>query len=157
MPYARDIMNADVISVEPQTSIQDFGALLEKTGVSVMPVVNPDNTLFGIISSTDLVESDRPLHIPTVVSIFDWVLYLESEKNFTDQVKKICARTVGEVCTRKVITCTPDTHASEVAELMVKHKVHLIPVLEAGKLVGVVGRLDIVRSMSGKPSAGVDA
>ncbi|MFA5701778.1 MAG: CBS domain-containing protein, partial [Desulfuromonas sp.] len=93
MPYARDIMNADVISVEPQTSIQDFGALLEKTGVSVMPVVNPDNTLFGIISSTDLVESDRPLHIPTVVSIFDWVLYLESEKNFTDQVKKICART----------------------------------------------------------------
>jgi CBS domain-containing protein len=150
-------MTAEVISVQPQTTIQNFGTLLEKTGVSVMPVVNPDNTLFGIISSTDLIESDRPLHIPTVVSIFDWVLYLESEKNFTDQVKKITARTVGEVCTRKVVTCAPDTHASEVAELMVKHKVHLIPVLEAGKLVGVVGRLDIVRSMSGNFSAGVDA
>ncbi|MDY0211853.1 MAG: CBS domain-containing protein [Desulfuromonadaceae bacterium] len=157
MAYARDIMTTEVISVEPQTTIQDFGTLLEKTGVSVMPVVNPDNTLFGIISATDLVESDRPLHIPTVISIFDWVLYLESEKNFTDQVKRITARTVGEVCTHKVITCAPDTHASEVAEMMVKHKVHLIPVLEAGKLVGVIGRLDIVRSMSGNSTTGVDA
>ncbi len=157
MAYARDIMSADVISVGPQTTIQDFGALLEKSGVSVMPVINPDKTLFGIISATDLVESDRPLHIPTVISIFDWVLYLESEKNFTDQVKKITARTVGEICTREVITCTPGTHASEVAEMMVKHKVHLIPVLESGTLVGVVGRLDIVRSMSAHSNAGADA
>jgi CBS domain-containing protein len=62
-------------------------------------------------------------------------------------VKKICAQTVGEICTREVVTCSLDTPESEVAELMVKHKVHLIPVLENGKLVGVVGRLDIVRSM----------
>ncbi len=156
MAYARDIMTAEVISVEPQTSIQDFGTMLEKSGVSVMPVVNPDNTLFGIISATDLIESDRPLHIPTVISIFDWVLYLESEKKFTDQVRRITARTVGEVCTRKVITCTPDTHASDVAEMMVINKVHIIPVLEADKLVGVVGRLDIVRSMSANSSIGAN-
>jgi CBS domain-containing protein len=147
MANARDIMTSEVVSVDPDTSLQDFSALLEKSGFSVVPVVNPDNTLYGIISATDLVERDRPLHIPTVVSIFDWVLYLESEKNFSDQVKKICAQSVGEICTREVVTCSPDTPESEVAELMVKHKVHLIPVLENGKLVGVVGRLDIVRSM----------
>jgi CBS domain-containing protein len=147
MANACDIMTTEVVSVDPDTSLQDFSALLEESGFSVVPVVNPDNTLYGIISSTDLVERDRPLHIPTVVSIFDWVLYLESEKNFSDQVKKICAQSVGEICTREVVTCSPDTPESEVAELMVKHKVHLIPVLENGKLVGVVGRLDIVRSM----------
>jgi CBS domain-containing protein len=147
MANACDIMTTEVVSVDPDTSLQDFSALLEESGFSVVPVVNPDNTLYGIISATDLVERDRPLHIPTVVSIFDWVLYLESEKNFSDQVKKICAQSVGEICTREVVTCSPDTPESEVAELMVKHKVHLIPVLENGKLVGVVGRLDIVRSM----------
>ena len=154
MAIARDIMTTEVVSVDPDTSLQDFSALLEKSGFSVVPVVNPDNTLYGIISATDLVESDRPLHIPTVVSIFDWVLYLESEKNFSDQVKKICAQTVGEICTREVVTCSPDTPESEVAELMVKHKVHLIPVLENGKLVVVVGRLDIVRSMGGGSGSG---
>ncbi|MCB5272327.1 MAG: CBS domain-containing protein [Candidatus Cloacimonetes bacterium] len=156
MANARDIMTTEVVSVEPQTSLQDFSAILEKSGYSVLPVINPDNTLYGIISATDLVESDRPLHIPTVISIFDWVLYLESEKNFSEQVKKICAQTVGEICTREVITCTPETSDSEVAELMVKHKVHLIPVVEQDKLIGVVGRLDIIRNM-GRPKRGADA
>ncbi|MCA1797628.1 MAG: CBS domain-containing protein [Geobacteraceae bacterium] len=173
MANARDIMTTEVVSVEPQTSLQDFSALLEKSGYSVLPVVNPDKTLYGIISATDLVESDRPLHIPTVISIFDWVLYLESEKNFSEQVKKICAQTVGEICTRDVVTCGPDTSESAVtrdvvtcgpdtsesavAELMVKHKVHLIPVVEGGILSGVIGRLDIVRSMGGRPESGADA
>ncbi len=156
MANARDIMTTEVVSVEPQTSLQDFSAILEKSGYSVLPVINPDNTLYGIISATDLVESDRPLHIPTVISIFDWVLYLESEKNFSEQVKKICAQTVGEICTREVITCTPETSDSEVAELIVKHKVHLIPVVEQDKLIGVVGRLDIIRNM-GRPKRGADA
>lgn len=157
MANARDIMTTKVVSVEPQTSLQDFSAILEESGYSVLPVINPDKTLYGIISATDLVERDRPLHIPTVISIFDWVLYLESEKNFSEQVQKICAQNVGEICTRDVVTCTPDTPESEVADMMVKHKVHLIPVVDDGKLAGVVGRLDIVRSMGGRPAGGADA
>lgn len=157
MATARDIMTKKVVSVEPQTSLQDFSALLEESGYSVLPVVNPDKTLHGIISATDLVESDRPLHIPTVISIFDWVLYLESEKNFSEQVKKICAQTVGEICTKEVVTCGPDMGESEIAELMVKHKVHLIPVVEENRLIGVVGRLDIVRSMGENSASGADA
>lgn len=157
MATARDIMTTEVVSVEPQTSLQDFSALLEESGYSVLPVVNTDKTLHGIISATDLVESDRPLHIPTVISIFDWVLYLESEKNFSEQVKKICAQTVEEICTKEVVTCGPEMSESEIAELMVKHKVHLIPVVEENRLIGVVGRLDIVRSMGKKPDSGADA
>ena len=147
MLCARDIMTAEVVSVEPCTSLQEFSKLLEESNVSVMPVVDEDQSLYGIISATDLIESDRPLHIPTVISLFDWVLYLESEKNFSAQVKKICAQTVGDLCTRDVVVCAPETPVSEVAELMVKHKVHLVPVVQDGKLAGVVGRHDILRSM----------
>jgi CBS-domain-containing membrane protein len=103
--------------------------------------------LQGIVTETDLVEQNKPLHIPTVISIFDWVLYLESEKNFREQVEKMTARKVGEICTREVVTCTPETPVADIAALMVDHKAHLIPVVEGGKVVGVVARLDIIRAM----------
>ena len=147
MLKAKDIMTVDVYSVRESTEIKEFAALLEKTGVSTMPVVDSDNTLVGVVSATDLIDRDKPLHIPTVVSLFDWVIYLESEKNFEEQVQRITAQTVGEICTKPAISCGPDTPVSEVADLMVTKKIHLIPVVEGEQLVGVVARLDIVKSM----------
>jgi CBS domain-containing protein len=93
------------------------------------------------------VELDRPLHIPTVIAIFDWVLYLESEKKFRDEVERITARKVADICSREVVTCTPETPVSEIAELMTEKKAHLVPVVAGGKVVGVVARLDLIRSM----------
>jgi CBS domain-containing protein len=105
-------------------------------------------TLVGIVSATDLIEQDKPLHIPTVVAIFDMVIYLESEKNFRDEVEKMTARTVGEICKREVVTCPPDMEVAAIAALMTDKKVHLLPVVEDLKLIGVVGRHDILRSMN---------
>jgi CBS domain-containing protein len=112
-----------------------------------MPVLDEEGRLEGVVTETDLVEQDKPLHVPTVISLFDWVLYLESEKNFREEVEKITARKVGEICTREVVTCTPDTPVSEIAALMIEKKAHLIPVVEEKKVVGVVARLDIIRAM----------
>jgi CBS domain-containing protein len=112
-------------------------------------VLDREGKLRGIVTETDLVEQDKPLHIPTVISLFDWVLYLESEKNFREEVQKITARKVSEICSTEVVTCSPDTPVSEVAALMVEKKAHLIPVVESERVVGVVARLDIIRSMGG--------
>lgn len=147
MLKARDIMTTRVHTVTEETGVDELARLFGETGVDTMPVVDANEKLLGIISQTDLVEMDKPLHIPTVVTIFDWVLYLESEKNFREEVDRITARKVGELCTREVVTCTPETPVSEIAALMVEEKVHLLPVLEDGKVVGVVARLDIIRSM----------
>nr|WP_320048401.1 CBS domain-containing protein [uncultured Desulfuromonas sp.] len=147
MLKAKDIMTVDVYTVQESTEIKEFAALLEKTGVSTMPVVDSDNSLVGVVSATDLIDRDKPLHIPTVVSLFDWVIYLESEKNFEEQVQRITAQTVGEICTKPAISCGPETPVSEIADLMVTKKIHLIPVVEGDQLVGVVARLDIVKSM----------
>ena len=62
-------------------------------------------------------------------------------------MRKVTARKVGEICSKEVVTCTPDTPVSAVASLMVENKVHLIPVVAEDKIVGVVARLDIIRSM----------
>jgi CBS domain-containing protein len=147
MLKAKDIMTTKVISVSADTGVEDLARLFVETGVSAMPVVDGQGGLRGIVTETDLVERDKPLHIPTVISIFDWVLYLESEKSFRDEVKKISARKVAEICRTEVVTCTPETPVSEVASLMVEKKVHLIPVVDQDRVVGVVARLDIIRTM----------
>ena len=147
MLKAKDIMTRKVHTVSADTEVEELARLFVETGVSAMPVLDTQGTLQGIVTETDLVEQNKPLHIPTVISIFDWVLYLESEKDFREQVQKMTARKVGEICTREVVTCTPETPVAEIAALRVDHKAHLIPVVEAGKVVGVVARLDIIRAM----------
>ena len=148
MLTARDIMTTNIHTVTPEMSIDDLARAFVEKKVSTLPVVDAVGTLVGIVSATDLIEQDKPLHIPTVIAIFDMVIYLESEKNFRDEVEKMTARTVGEICKRDVITCSPGTEVSAIAALMTGKKVHLLPVVEDGKLIGVVGRHDILRSMN---------
>lgn len=147
MLTARDIMTKEIHSVHPDTEITALAKMFVERNVNAMPVVNDAGELVGIVTQTDLVEQDKPLHIPTVISLFDWVIYLESPKKFTEAVRKVTARKVGEICSQDVVTCSPDTPVSTVASLMVDNKAYLVPVLSDGRLVGVVARLDIIRSM----------
>ena len=147
MLYAKDIMTTKVHTVTPATTVDELARLFVETGVNAMPVVDEEGVLLGLVTQTDLVEQDRPLHIPTVISIFDWVLYLESEKDFREEVQRITARTVGEIYTPDVEACTLETSVAEIASVMTEKKVHLLPVVDEGKLVGVVARLDVIRSM----------
>ncbi len=147
MPTAADIMTREVYSVLEDTDIKTLAKIFVERNVNAMPVVDADGRLVGMVSQTDLVEQDKPLHIPTVISLFDWVIYLESPKNFADEVRKVTARTVGEICSRDIVTCAPDTPVSTVASLMVDNKAHLVPVVEDDRMIGVVARLDIIRSM----------
>jgi CBS-domain-containing membrane protein len=147
MLTAKDIMSREVFTVREETSVEELARLFSEKGVNAMPVVDDRQRLMGIVTATDLVKIDKPLHVPTVVSLFDWVLYIESEKNFREEVRKVTARRVAEICTREVVTCTPETSVGDIAAIMVEKGVHLLPVVEGGKVVGVVGRFDIIRSM----------
>lgn len=148
MLTAQDIMTKEIRSVTLGTSIEDLARLFEETQYNALPVVDSDGKLVGTISQNDLVERDKPLHIPTVISIFDWVLYVESEKKFTEEVMRMAARTVDEIYSPVNATCTPETPVDQVAAMMSDKKAHLIPVLDGDNLVGVVARLDIIRSMN---------
>ncbi len=147
MLIAKDIMTTGVHTVPQDMEIKDLAKLFVERKVNAMPVVDDAGELIGIVSQTDLVEQDTPLHIPTVISLFDWVIYLESPKKFIEEVRKVTARKVGEICSREILTCTPETPVSSVASMMVDNKAHLVPVIENEKMVGVIARLDIIRSM----------
>jgi CBS domain-containing protein len=147
MLTAREIMTTEVVTVTPETSLKDLARKFVETRYSNMPVVDADGALLGVISETDLVEQQKPLHIPTVMALFEGVFYLDSEKSFKEQVDRVTATTVGELCNKKPVTCSPGATIREIAALMSKYKVHLLPVVENNAMIGVVARLDLIRTM----------
>jgi len=148
MLTAKDIMTKDVVTVTPDTSIEELSTLLVSNEISGAPVVNADGSIVGIVTENDLISRNKRLHIPTVVSFLDAVIYLESSKKFSDDVKRLTATKVGDICAKKVVTITEDTTLTDIATLMSEKKVHLLPVVTAGKVVGIVGKRDVVKAVS---------
>ena len=146
MPKASDIMTREVITVSPDTPVRDLANLFLTHRVSSIPVVR-DGLLVGMVTETDLIEKDRNLHIPTVFSLFDGVFYLESEKVLQQQLKKISGSTVGEICTGNPASVSPDTDLSTIADMMSEHRYNAVPVTEEGRVVGIVARIDLIRTM----------
>ena len=147
MLTARDIMTTEIVSVSLDTSLQDLAKKFVDTRFSNLPVLDEDGTLVGVISETDLIEQHKPLHIPTVMTLFDWVFTFGSEKRFQEEVDRVTATTVGELYCKDPIVCSPDDTVRELAILISQHKVHLLPVVEAKKMIGVVARLDLIKVM----------
>ena len=147
MNTAKDVMNTEVITVQEEATLEELARLFVEKGVSSIPVLDKEMCLIGLVGESDLVAQNRPVHLPKVVSVFDWVLYVGGEKNFEEEVARITARTVGEICRKPAVSCQHDTPVSEIAELMAKHAVHIVPVVDEGLLVGIVARLDLIKSM----------
>jgi CBS domain-containing protein len=147
MQTARDIMTTDVITVKKETTIRELAELFTTRRIGSIPVVDNDGNLIGIVSESDLIEQDKNFHIPTVISLFDWIIYLESEKKFEKELKRMTAQTVGDIYTEEVETVFPDTPVNDIADIMSNRKIHSLPVVEGKKIVGIVSRIDLIRTM----------
>ena len=147
MLTAADVMTRDVITVKKETTIRELAELFARHRISSAPVVDDTGAMIGIVTETDLVEQDKSLHIPTVVSLFDWVIYLESDKKFEKELKKMTGQTVGDIYTEKVIHVAPNTPVSDVAGLISSRRINSVPVLEGNRVVGIVARIDLIRTM----------
>lgn len=150
MQTVADIMTKDVITVRRETTIRELANIFETRHVGSLPVVDNNGSLVGIVSASDLIEQGRSLHIPTVISLFDWVIPLGGERSLERDLQKITAQTVGEVCSADVVTIKPNEPVSTAADIMSTHKLHALPVVEGGKLVGIVARIDIIRNLIAK-------
>src|SRR5512136_1570585 len=118
MLTAGDVMTREVITVKRETTIRDLAELFARHRISSAPVVDDSGAMIGIVTETDLVEQDKSLHIPTVISLFDWVIYLESDKKFEKELRKMTGQTVGDIYTTTVKTVPPSAPLSDVADMM---------------------------------------
>jgi CBS-domain-containing membrane protein len=148
MLTAKDIMTKDVLCVRPDTSIEELSSILVKNEISGVPVVDDSGALYGIVTENDLISRNKRLHIPTVVSFLDAAIYLESSKKFEQEVKRLTATRVGDICSRKVVTIAEDTSVIDIATIMTEKKVQLLPVLRGGKVVGIIGKRDMVKAVA---------
>ncbi len=147
MIRAKDIMTTGVITVGPATTIEEFARMLAEHKISGAPVVNDNGDLIGIVTENDLISQNKRLHIPTIMRLFDAYIMLESPAKIEKEIKRMAASTVGDICTRNVITVTENTLADEIATIMSEKKVHLIPVVEGRKIKGIIGKIDLIKGM----------
>ncbi|NVN89373.1 MAG: CBS domain-containing protein [Desulfuromonadales bacterium] len=147
MQTVADIMTKEVITVQRTTSLRELAELFESHNIGSIPVVDDKGTPIGIVTESDLIEQGRSLHIPTVISLFDWVIPLEGEKSLERDLQRLTAQNVGEIFSTELISVSPTDLVSKAADLMSDHRLHALPVLEGGKLTGIVARIDIIRSL----------
>jgi CBS-domain-containing membrane protein len=147
MLTAADVMTRNPITVSRETTVEELAGLFVQHRIGTIPVTEPDGRLVGVVTETDLVEQDRNLHLPTVVSLFDWVIYLEDDSRFQRELRKITGRTVADLCTTDVVFVSPDTPIDRIADLMADKRISAIPVTDEGRLVGIVSRIDLIRTM----------
>ena len=149
MLKVEDIMTKDVLTVTKETTVMELAGIFSQRHISSLPVLDQNGDLIGIVTETDLVEQDKNLHIPTVISIFDWIIYLESDKKFEKELKKMTGKVVGDIYSGDVVTVSPESSVSDVADLLSSRKITAIPVVAGKKLVGIISRIDLIRSMAG--------
>ena len=147
MLTVKDIMKTDIISVSPATEITHATKLLLENHINGLPVIDENEKLVGIICQSDVIAQQKKLPIPSFFSFLDGFLPLSSMKNLEKEVKKISAVTVSQAMTANPVTVGPDTLIEVVAALMVDSNFHTIPVVEGGKLIGIVGKEDVLRTI----------
>jgi CBS domain-containing protein len=147
MLNASDIMTTDVITVQKDTSLKDLAKLLYENHINGVPVVDTDGLLIGIICESDLIRKDKKLHIPTVVAIFDWVLYLERPKKIEKEIQRVNATKVEDLYTKNVVTVDEKVPVDEIATIMEQKKISTIPVMDGDRLVGIIGKTDLIRTL----------
>ena len=150
MLTAKDIMTKNVTTVGAATTIEELARILMEHKISGAPVVDDNENLIGIVTENDLISRDKRLHIPTVMRLFDAFIVLESQSKVEKEIKRMTAITVNDIYTKEVITVAEDTPVQDIATIMSKKRVHLIPVVEGKKILGIIGKIDLIKGITGR-------
>ena len=142
---AKDIMSADVITVQKDATIEEIAHILTEKNISGVPVVDDDNSVIGVVTQKDLLYKKIEPRFPPVVEILGGLIFLKSVKNYNEELRKLVATKAEEIMTKKVVTVDEDTDIERIAELMVEQDINRIPVVKASKLVGIISRTDVVK------------
>ena len=142
-----DIMTTDVITVDPSMTVTEAAKLMIDNKIGALPVVEGD-TLLGIVTEGDLIMQDVKLEYPTYLHFLDgYIMYPPSTKHFESELKKAVAADVRTVMTEHPMTVQVGADSEDAATLLAEKDVSRLPVLDGERLVGIVSKSDIVRSL----------
>ncbi len=142
---AADIMVTDVITVKPDSQVQDVAGLMLANRISALPVVDDAGALVGIVSEGDLLRRNEA---GTGHDRAWWLKLLMSRENLAAEYVKEHARKVADVMTRSVVSADPDTPVADIASLLERHRIKRVPIVRNGKVVGIVSRANLVQALA---------
>ena len=149
----REIMTADVLTVAPDTTVDVIAGLMGARGISGVPVVEAGRVV-GIVTELDLILRNTRFEPPAFFQLLDGRIPLETPAHFRKRLQHMFGTHARDVMTEEAVTVGPDDDLEHLADLMVKRRLNPIPVVEQGRLVGIVSRADLVRMMArADPSA----
>ena len=144
---ASEIMTQPIIAVEPETPVHDVARLLLDHGITGVPVVTAEGRLVGIINEADLIVRAANVQFPSYLQILDTFLIWGDRRRYDEEIRRVLGSTAGQIMTPDVIAVRPDTDVGEVARLMFEKKINPVPVLDGGRVIGIISRSDIIRHL----------
>jgi CBS domain-containing protein len=145
-----DIMDPDPVTVTPDDDVVTVVRLLRSHELPGVPVVNEGGRCVGIVTEADLVLSDEEgdLHIPHYIELFGGVVFLEPLRRFEERLRKAAASRVADLMTPDPVTVGPEVGVHEAGRIIVEREHNRLPVVEHGRLVGVVTRVDVLEALT---------
>ncbi len=142
---AADVMTSNVITISPDASILDLATLLLANRISAVPVIGERGELEGIVSEGDVL---RRVEVGTERRRSWWLAALATNEELAADFVKSHAGKVADIMTRRVVTARMDTPIAEIASLLERHAIKRVPIMDAGKVVGIVSRANLVQALA---------
>ncbi len=142
---ASDVMVTEVISVKPDSNVQDVVELLLTNRISAVPVVDDTGKLVGMLSEGDLIRRDEA---HTEHDHPWWLQLLVSRDVLAAEYVKEHGRRVADIMSRTVVSADPDTPVADIAALLERHRIKRVPVVHNGKVVGIVSRANLIQALA---------
>jgi CBS domain-containing protein len=146
----REIMDGNPATVSTDTPVDAVVATLRTHELPGVPVVDSDGRCVGIVTEADLVlpDDEGDLHIPHYINLFGGTIFLEPLGRFETRLRKAFASNAGDMMSRDPQTVAPDTTVREAARIIHESGHNRLPVVEDGRLVGVVTRVDVLGALA---------
>ena len=148
MLTAKEIMTRRFLTISPEMSVDELARLLLRKDVNGAIVVDRKGRLEGVVTEGDLIAKEKNLHLPTIVSLFDAAIYLETSDHFKEELRRMVASRVEDIFTREPVTIDPSTLLADIATIMAEKRIHFLPVMVDNRVDGVVGRRELLKALT---------
>ncbi|MBC7247081.1 MAG: CBS domain-containing protein [Actinobacteria bacterium] len=146
---ARDIMNTRPVTVGPEASVTEMAALMVEKRIRCLPVVDEEGRVLGVVDEEDLVHQDARVHFPTFIHFLESYIFLPSSlKRFEKELRQAVGSKAREVMEEDIPAVDPLRSVEEIATLMLDRDMEYVLVVEEGRLLGVITRADILRTIA---------
>jgi CBS domain-containing protein len=145
-----DIMDPEPVTVSPEDDVEAVVRLLRTHELPGVPVVNEAGRPVGIVTEADLVltDGDADLYLPHYIELMGGVVFLEPLRRFEAKLRKAAALKVRDLMTADPLTVDSTAGVHEAGRIIVDSGHNRLPVVEHGRLVGVVTRVDVLEAVT---------